>query len=90
MKKNIALRCICHTHTKSLKGTRCVVDSLLCAIDPHRVRCSKIDSIKIVPIMVGSITAEKEKIYGEALAPYLSDPATLFIVSSDFCHWYVS
>jgi predicted class III extradiol MEMO1 family dioxygenase len=50
---------------------------------------SKIDQIKLVPIMVGSISSEKEKLYGEALAPYLSDPATLFIISSDFCHWYV-
>ncbi|KAG2180088.1 hypothetical protein INT43_003876 [Umbelopsis isabellina] len=48
---------------------------------------SKIDDIKVVPIMVGSISSDKEKVYGEALAPYLSDPATLFIVSSDFCHW---
>jgi predicted class III extradiol MEMO1 family dioxygenase len=24
---------------------------------------------------------------GELLAPYLSDPGTLFIISSDFCHW---
>jgi AmmeMemoRadiSam system protein B len=48
---------------------------------------SKIDRIKIVPIMVGSISAEKEKVYGSALASYLSDPHTVFIISSDFCHW---
>lgn len=25
--------------------------------------------------------------YGKLLAPYLDDPASLFIISSDFCHW---
>lgn len=25
--------------------------------------------------------------YGRLLAPYLEDPAHVFIVSSDFCHW---
>ncbi|CAO3696138.1 unnamed protein product [Umbelopsis ramanniana] len=53
----------------------------------YKIFESKIDRIKIVPIMVGSISAEKEKVYGSALASYLSDPHTLFIISSDFCHW---
>lgn len=39
--------------------------------------------------MVGSINERKERLYGELLAKYLVDPQTLFIVSSDFCHWYV-
>jgi predicted class III extradiol MEMO1 family dioxygenase len=25
--------------------------------------------------------------YGALLAPYLSDPCNLFVISSDFCHW---
>ncbi|KAM0791730.1 hypothetical protein ACM66B_003998 [Microbotryomycetes sp. NB124-2] len=41
----------------------------------------------LVPIVVGSLTQEKEQAYGKVLAPYLADPATLFIISSDFCHW---
>lgn len=28
-----------------------------------------------------------EALYGRLLAPYLEDPAHVFIVSSDFCHW---
>lgn len=28
-----------------------------------------------------------EAAYGRLLAPYLEDPGSLFIVSSDFCHW---
>eukprot|EP00128_Syssomonas_multiformis_P002400 Colp12_sorted_trinity150504_noHs@1772 len=43
--------------------------------------------VSIVPIVVGSISSEKEKVYGQILAPYLDDPRTIFVVSSDFCHW---
>lgn len=28
-----------------------------------------------------------EAAYGRIFAPYLSDPTSVFIVSSDFCHW---
>lgn len=43
--------------------------------------------VKIVPILVGSINTEKERQYGELLAPFLADERTLFVISSDFCHW---
>ncbi|GAA5988755.1 hypothetical protein JCM10908_006157 [Rhodotorula pacifica] len=43
--------------------------------------------IKLVPILVGSISTSSEKSFGALLAPYLADPHTLFVVSSDFCHW---
>ncbi|GAA5929559.1 Mho1p [Sporobolomyces koalae] len=43
--------------------------------------------IKLVPILVGAISTSSEKSFGFLLAPYLADPATLFVVSSDFCHW---
>lgn len=43
--------------------------------------------IKIVPVLVGAISTAKESTYGKALAPYLADPETIFVVSSDFCHW---
>ena len=39
--------------------------------------------------MVGAIDVKQEKSYGKLLAPYLADPETLFVVSSDFCHWCV-
>ncbi|KAK3907851.1 Protein MEMO1 [Frankliniella fusca] len=45
------------------------------------------DSFTIVPIMIGSLTVEREAAYGQLLAPYLDDPNNLFVVSSDFCHW---
>mmetsp|Transcript_3541 Transcript_3541/g.3310 ORF Transcript_3541/g.3310 Transcript_3541/m.3310 type:complete len:160 (-) Transcript_3541:24-503(-) len=43
--------------------------------------------IRLVPIMVGNLKNKAEEDYGKLLAPYLRDPGTLFVVSSDFCHW---
>ncbi|KAJ1910641.1 hypothetical protein H4219_006159 [Mycoemilia scoparia] len=47
----------------------------------------KINDIKLVPIMVGNLSYDAEKLYGELLAPYLKDKENLFVISSDFCHW---
>ena len=41
----------------------------------------------MVPIMIGNISSEKEKMYGELLAKYYLLPNTVFVISSDFCHW---
>lgn len=41
----------------------------------------------LVPIMVGSPSPPVERAYGRLLAPFLADPDTAIIVSSDFCHW---
>ncbi|KAH9944423.1 MEMO1 family [Epithele typhae] len=43
--------------------------------------------IKVVPILVGAISYEKEVSYGQLLAPYLAREDTIFVISSDFCHW---
>ncbi|ORX72299.1 UPF0103-domain-containing protein [Linderina pennispora] len=48
---------------------------------------SKIQEIKLVPILVGNLSFQKEKYYGEILAPYLDNEENLFVISSDFCHW---
>ncbi|KAL1924201.1 uncharacterized protein VTP21DRAFT_7236 [Calcarisporiella thermophila] len=53
----------------------------------YKILEKKIETIKIVPVLVGALNAEKEEFYGKLLAPYLADPFTLFVVSSDFCHW---
>ncbi|OXU27633.1 hypothetical protein TSAR_004162 [Trichomalopsis sarcophagae] len=45
------------------------------------------DSFTVIPILVGSLSPEREAMYGRLLAPYMADPQTLFIISSDFCHW---
>ncbi|PWN37028.1 UPF0103-domain-containing protein [Meira miltonrushii] len=43
--------------------------------------------IKVVPILVGSTSDSKENSFGKLLAPYVKRRKTLFVVSSDFCHW---
>jgi AmmeMemoRadiSam system protein B len=44
-------------------------------------------SVPLVPVMVGNTDAAAEAHYGSLLAPYLSDPSNVFVISSDFCHW---
>ncbi|KAJ5077749.1 protein memo1 [Anaeramoeba ignava] len=44
-------------------------------------------SPKIVPILVGEITKESALEYGKILSPFLNEENTLFVISSDFCHW---
>lgn len=43
--------------------------------------------ILLLPLMVGSIPSKKLPDYAKALLPYFLDERTLFVVSSDFCHW---
>ncbi|KAI0669943.1 MEMO1 family [Trametes maxima] len=43
--------------------------------------------ISVIPILVGAINYDKEVEYGKLLAPYLARDDTIFVVSSDFCHW---
>ena len=54
---------------------------------PYIAHVMKGKDFTLVPIMVGSITSAQERAYGELLAPYLDDPGTIAIASSDFCHW---
>jgi AmmeMemoRadiSam system protein B len=37
--------------------------------------------------MIGNTSASTESKYGSLLAPFLSDPSNIFVISSDFCHW---
>lgn len=41
----------------------------------------------LVPIMVGSLSVRSQEYFGKILSEYLKDENTLFIISSDFCHW---
>ncbi|WAQ82751.1 hypothetical protein PtA15_3A115 [Puccinia triticina] len=54
---------------------------------PYIRHVFKDQDIKIVPILVGSLRAAEEREYGALLAAYLADRQSLFVVSSDFCHW---
>ncbi|KAJ2864448.1 hypothetical protein GGH94_002900 [Coemansia aciculifera] len=47
----------------------------------------RIDDIKLVPILVGNLSFDREQAFGALLAEYLEDEENLFVVSSDFCHW---
>jgi AmmeMemoRadiSam system protein B len=44
-------------------------------------------AFKLVPIMVGNTDPKMEAYYGKLLSSYFDDDNTVFIVSSDFCHW---
>ncbi|KAK3741285.1 hypothetical protein QZH41_012575, partial [Actinostola sp. cb2023] len=52
-----------------------------------KVMESKRGQFTIVPVLVGSLTPEKERKYGEIFSKYFMNPENLFIISSDFCHW---
>ncbi|PLW43178.1 hypothetical protein PCASD_08066 [Puccinia coronata f. sp. avenae] len=54
---------------------------------PYIRHMFKNQDIKIVPILVGSLSSSEECEYGALLAPYLADPQNFFVISSDFCHW---
>lgn len=45
---------------------------------------------KLVPILVGALSEELETEYGKILSEYLADKQNVFIISSDFAHWYVN
>ncbi|KAF5308864.1 hypothetical protein FQR65_LT00564 [Abscondita terminalis] len=45
------------------------------------------NNFTIVPVLVGVLNANEQKIYGKIFADYLNDPVNLFVISSDFCHW---
>ena len=48
---------------------------------------SGVAGVRLVPILVGALSFESEERYGRLLSPYLGDPGTVFVISSDFCHW---
>lgn len=44
-------------------------------------------NVKVVPIVVGSLSEEKERAFGRVLSSWIGDGETFLVVSSDFCHW---
>lgn len=54
---------------------------------PYIAKVMQGNPFTIIPLVVGNLTPEVEVAYGEILAPYLSDPDVVFVISSDFCHW---
>jgi len=54
---------------------------------PFIAKIFDVDSIQIVPIIVGHCSAQTNKEIGKALSVYMDDPESFFVISSDFCHW---
>ena len=43
--------------------------------------------IQLLPMMVGQVRGGDLPKYAEMLKELFLDPRTLFVISSDFCHW---
>lgn len=43
--------------------------------------------VQVVPILVGNIKPVMIEKYARCFSRYLADTRTLFVISSDFCHW---
>lgn len=54
---------------------------------PYIKYCMGQKPFTLVPIVVGSVSPASEARFGQLLAQYFDDESTLFIISSDFCHW---
>lgn len=52
-----------------------------------KVMESRKGDFTVVPVLVGSLTPDKEQLYGKIFSKYLADPENFFVISSDFCHW---
>lgn len=42
---------------------------------------------KIIPLLTGPLDDDMLLEYAKALSNYFEDPTSLFIISTDFCHW---
>lgn len=38
-------------------------------------------------MLVGNLSKKKLDVFGTIFAKFLADPSSLFVISSDFCHW---
>lgn len=60
---------------------------LQCPFLAHIFR-ARLEKIRVLPIIVGALSAKDEGRYGALFAPFLEPSArVLVVVSSDFCHW---
>lgn len=89
MRPNIVWRCICHTSIRCSPGKQTILSACsdLAADFSIRAFASPANFPLLVPILVGSTKPVMEQKVGDLLASYLEDPTSVFIMSSDFCHW---
>ena len=45
------------------------------------------ENCTLVPIMVGELDSKGLEAYANALQPYFEQEDSVFLISSDFCHW---
>lgn len=45
--------------------------------------------MKLVPLLVGNVSEASTALYAEVFQEYWNDDETFWIISSDFCHWFV-
>lgn len=53
----------------------------------HLLDLSGNSTARLLPIMVGNISKKDEAKVGKTIERYLSDPKSLVVISTDFCHW---
>uniref|UniRef100_A0A0N5B690 MEMO1 family protein n=1 Tax=Strongyloides papillosus TaxID=174720 RepID=A0A0N5B690_STREA len=46
-----------------------------------------LNDFTIIPILVGSVQGNMQKKFGSIFQKFITSPETLFVISSDFCHW---
>ena len=82
--------------TAELKATGCFdtmsaeVESAEHSIEMHvplLVALFRGQKFSLVPVLVGNLSSEAEAVYGRIFRGLLSDDTSLFVISSDFCHW---
>jgi AmmeMemoRadiSam system protein B len=54
---------------------------------PFIAKTFDVNTIQIVPIIVGHLNSQTAKEVGKLLSVYMEDPQYFFAISSDFCHW---
>lgn len=64
-----------------------LIENIEHSIDNQLPFLSFLAASQIIPIWVGNLESNRQKIMGEFLAPYIKDPQNIFIISTDFCHW---
>jgi MEMO1 family protein len=46
-----------------------------------------VENVKLIPIIIGDMDDNLSKSLAKLLSKYMEDEESLFVISSDFCHW---
>ncbi|KAG7340385.1 radical SAM enzyme [Nitzschia inconspicua] len=52
-----------------------------------KVATATSSAIKVLPIMCGNLSLQREAFYGELLSNIIARPNIVCVISTDFCHW---